>query len=94
LPSFPTFTGAPDPLRLADIASLPGAAALAHGLHHSGQDTREPAMTVTLTPSLTIRIRRAADHVWRRLETHGRHFSIRCWTFYWLEVLVFRYPSR
>ncbi len=51
-------------------------------------------MTLTLTPSLTIRIRRAADPIWRRLETHGRHFSIRCWTLYWLEVLVFRYPSR
>lgn len=51
-------------------------------------------MTLTLTPSLTIRIRRAANHVWRRLETHGRHFSIRCWTLYWLEVLVFRYESR
>ncbi len=48
-------------------------------------------MTLTLTPSLTIRIRRAAVHAWRRLNTRSRHFSIRCWTLYWLEVLVFRY---
>lgn len=51
-------------------------------------------MTFTLTPSLTIRIRHATDPAWRRLETRGRWFSIRCWTLYWLEVLVFRYKLR
>lgn len=51
-------------------------------------------MTLSLTPNLTIRIRRAADRVWRRLESRSRYFSIRCWTLYWLEVLVFRYESR
>lgn len=48
-------------------------------------------MTLNLTPSLTIRVRRAADHVWRSLETHTRRLSIRCWTLYWMEVQVFRY---
>lgn len=51
-------------------------------------------MTFTLTPSLTIRFRRAADHVWRSFETHSRRLSIRCWTLYWMEVLVFRYRTK
>ncbi|MCS6785534.1 MAG: hypothetical protein NZ524_00655 [Thiobacillaceae bacterium] len=51
-------------------------------------------MTLTLTPGLTIRIRRTAEHVWRRFETHSRHFSIRCWTLYWLEVVIFSYHAK
>ncbi len=51
-------------------------------------------MTLSLSPRLTIRIRRSADRAWRRRKTHGPHLSIRCWTLYWLEVLVFSYVSR
>ena len=48
-------------------------------------------MTITLTPSLTIRFRCAARHAWRNFATRTRHLSIRCLTMGWLEVLVFRY---
>lgn len=51
-------------------------------------------MTLSLTPSLTIRVQRTADHTWRRMETRSRHFLIRCWTLYWLEVIVFRYRAK
>lgn len=59
-----------------------------------GVTYEEAVMTFSLSPRLTIRIRPSADRAWRRLETHSRHFSIRCWTLYWLEVLVFRYIAR
>jgi hypothetical protein len=50
-------------------------------------------MTLTLTPNLTIRIRRAADHAWRAFSARSQRFSILCLTCYCLEILVFRYHA-
>lgn len=51
----------------------------------------EEAMTLNLTPSLTIRIRRAADDARQVIRTHTRRLSITSMTFLKLEVMVFRY---
>ena len=51
-------------------------------------------MTLTLTPSLTIRIRCAADSAWRLLRTHTRRLSIVSLSFLKLEVLVFKYHGK
>jgi len=48
-------------------------------------------MTLTLSPSLTIRIRRAADNARHVIRTNTRHLSITSLSFMSLEVLVFKY---
>lgn len=48
-------------------------------------------MTLNLPPSLTIRIRRAADDARQVIRTHTRRLSITSMTFLKLEVMVFRY---
>lgn len=48
-------------------------------------------MTLSLTPSLTIRIRRAADNASRVIRTHSRHLSITSLSFLNMEVMVFKY---
>jgi hypothetical protein len=59
-----------------------------------GKKIEEEAMTLTLTPSLTIRIRRAADNARHVIRTHTRHLSITSLSFLNLEVLVFRYRGK
>ena len=54
-------------------------------------DTMEDTMTLTLTPSLTIRIRRAADNAARVIRTHTRRLSITSMSFLNMEVMVFKY---
>ncbi|MEW5770111.1 MAG: hypothetical protein AB1831_07060 [Pseudomonadota bacterium] len=51
-------------------------------------------MTLTLTPSLTIRVRRAADSARHVIRTHTRHLSITSLSFLNMEVLVFRYHGK
>ena len=51
-------------------------------------------MTLNLTPSLTIRIRRAADAVSRIVRTHSRHLTITSLSFLKMEVMVFRYHTK
>ena len=47
-------------------------------------------MTLTLTPSLTIRIRRAADKASRVIRTQTRRLSITSLSFLNMEVMVFK----
>ncbi len=54
-------------------------------------DTTEDTMTITLTPTLTIRIRRAADRASRVIRTHTRRLSITSLSFLKMEVMLFRY---
>lgn len=51
----------------------------------------EKAMTFNLTPSLTIRIRRATDNVSHVVRTQTRRLSITSMSFLKLEVMVFKY---
>ena len=51
-------------------------------------------MTLTLTPSLTIRFRRAADSTWHMIRTHTRRLSIFSLSFLKMEVLVFKYHGK
>ncbi|MEW6678304.1 MAG: hypothetical protein AB1421_10325 [Pseudomonadota bacterium] len=51
-------------------------------------------MTLTITPSLTIRIRRAADNARHVIRTHTRYLSITSLSFLKMEVLVFRYRGK
>lgn len=51
----------------------------------------EDTMTLTLTPSLTIRIRRAADNASRVIRTHTRRLSITSMSFLNMELMVFKY---
>jgi hypothetical protein len=51
-------------------------------------------MTLTLTPSITIRIRHAADNARRVIRTHTRHLSITSLSFLNMEVLVFKYHAK
>lgn len=51
-------------------------------------------MTLTLTPNLTIRIRRAANSAWHVIRTHTRRLSITSLSFLKLEVMVFKYRPR
>ena len=51
-------------------------------------------MTLTLTPSLTILIRRAADNARHVIRTHTRHLSITSLAILNLEVMVFRYRGK
>lgn len=48
-------------------------------------------MTFNLTPSLTIRIRRATDNVSHVVRTQTRRLSITSMSFLKLEVMVFKY---
>ncbi len=48
-------------------------------------------MTLNLTPSLTIRIRKATDAASHIIRTETRRLSITSMSFMRLEVLVFRY---
>ncbi|MEW5788934.1 MAG: hypothetical protein AB1899_13890 [Pseudomonadota bacterium] len=48
-------------------------------------------MTLTLTPSLTIRFRRAADNAARVIRTQTRRLSITSLSFLNMEVMVFKY---
>jgi len=57
-------------------------------------DTTEDAMTITLTSTLTIRIRRAADRASRVIRTHTRRLSITSLSFLKMEVMLFRYHIR
>jgi hypothetical protein len=54
----------------------------------------EEAMTLTITPSLTIRVRRAADNARHVIRTHTRYLSITSLSFLKMEVLVFRYRGK
>ena len=58
------------------------------------KENQEESMTLTLTPSLTIRIRRAADNARRVIRTHTRHLSITSLSFLKLEVMVFKYRGK
>lgn len=51
-------------------------------------------MTLTLTPSLTIRFRRAADSAWHVIRAHTQRMSIVSLSFLRLEVLVFKYRGK
>lgn len=51
-------------------------------------------MTLTLTPSLTIRFRRVANSAWHLIRTHTRRLSIVSLSFLKMEVLVFRYHEK
>lgn len=57
-------------------------------------EAREQDMTLTLTPSLTIGFRRAANKATRLFRTHTRRLSIWSLSLVWLEVLVFKYHSK
>lgn len=58
------------------------------------ENTKEATMTLTLTPSLTIRIRRAADNAQKVIRTHTRHLSITSMSFLRMEVMVFKYRAK
>ncbi len=58
------------------------------------QENEEDNMTLTLTPSLTIRIRRAADNAQKVIRTHTRHLSITSMSFLRMEVMVFKYRDK
>ncbi len=51
-------------------------------------------MTLNLTPSLTIRVRRAADNVSRIIRTHSRNLTITSLSFLKMEVMVFKYHAK
>lgn len=51
----------------------------------------EKAMTLNLTPRLTIRIRRATDSASHIIRTQTRRLSITSMSFLKLEVMVFKY---
>ena len=51
-------------------------------------------MTFSLSPSLTIRIRRAADNARRVIRTHTDHLSITSLSILKMEVLVLRYRHK
>lgn len=51
-------------------------------------------MTLNLTPSLTIRIRRAADTVYRIVRTQSRHLTITSLSFLKMEVMVFKFHAK
>lgn len=62
-----------------------------HGACTTWVDITEDTMTLTLTPSLTIRIRRAADNASRVIRTQTRRLSITSMSFLNMEVMVFKY---
>lgn len=51
----------------------------------------ENTMTLNLTPSLTIRIRKATDKASHIVRTQTRRLSITSLSFLKLEVMVFKY---
>lgn len=59
-----------------------------HGGQHGGHHDTHP------TPSLTIRIRRAADNASRVIHTHTRRLSITSLSFLKMEVMVFKYHAK
>jgi hypothetical protein len=63
-------------------------------LQETGRASTEDNMTLTITPSLTIRIRRAADNARHVIRTQTRHLSITSLSFLKLEVMVFRYHGK
>jgi hypothetical protein len=66
----------------------------AQALQKAWREQTEATMTLTITPSITIRIRRAADNARHVIRTHTRHLSITSLSFLRLEVLVFRYHGK
>jgi hypothetical protein len=54
-------------------------------------EQKETAMTLNLTPRLTIRIRRATDAASHVIRTETRRLSITSLSFLRLEVMVFKY---
>jgi hypothetical protein len=91
------------PACLADLAENPRQRAVLRGFAGPGGghaictlmvDTTEDTMTLTLTPSLTIRIRRAADNASRVIRTHTRRLSITSLSFMKMEVMVFKYHGK
>jgi hypothetical protein len=52
---------------------------------------KEAAMTLNLTPRLTIRIRKATDSARHVVHTQTRRLSITSLSFMRMEVMVFRY---
>jgi len=52
---------------------------------------QETAMTLNLTPRLTIRIRKATDAASHVVRTQTRRLSITSFSFLKMEVLVFKY---
>jgi len=59
-----------------------------------GQVNLEKAMTLNLTPYLTIRIRRATDAARHIIHTETRRLSITSLSFLKLEVVVFKYRGK
>jgi hypothetical protein len=54
-------------------------------------EKKETAMTLNLTPRLTIRIRKATDAARHIVHTQTRRLSITSMSFLKLEVMVFKY---
>jgi hypothetical protein len=54
-------------------------------------EKKETAMTLNLTPRLTIRIRKATDAASHLVRTQTRRLSITSMSFLKLEVMVFKY---
>jgi hypothetical protein len=59
-----------------------------------GKETPETAMTLNLTPRLTIRIRKATDTARHIVRTQTRRLSITSMSFLKLEVMVFKYHGK
>jgi hypothetical protein len=78
----------------APFTGVSGASAAGTALANVAGEKTEETMTLTLTPSLTIRIRRAADNARHVIRTHTRHLSITSLSFLSLEVMVFRYRGK
>jgi hypothetical protein len=73
---------------------LSGLLVVRHGACKVMVEKTEDTMTLTLTPSLTIRIRRAADNASRVIHTHTRRLSITSLSFLKMEVMVFKYHGK
>jgi hypothetical protein len=57
-------------------------------------EKKETAMTLNLTPRLTIRIRKATDTASHVVRTQTRRLSITSMSFLKLEVMVFKYHAK
>jgi hypothetical protein len=57
-------------------------------------EKKETAMTLDLTPRLTIRIRKATDTASHVVRTQTRRLSITSMSFLKLEVMVFKYHAK
>jgi hypothetical protein len=57
-------------------------------------EQKETAMTLNLTPRLTIRIRKATDAAGHVVRTQTRRLSITSLSFMKMEVMVFKYHCK